>query len=224
MNTPMDDQYRAPRAGYQGNGHVIYEDIKVFSFSQRLNRLRYACYSFTSSLILALIMALVLILAMGLSGGDDKTIGVIAAVVALIFVVIWFLYYISLLVRRLHDMGKSGALALLILSPFLSVPLVMFDPTATTLLFLVNIAAPLFNLYLLAGAGDGMNRYGTPNEPNSVLVNFFGGICWVISVLVLLLNLTVLCFQYAAPDQFIELMKHLPLDPQALEQGMRNFQ
>ncbi len=222
MNAPIDDQYRAPRAGYQGSGVVIYEDIKVFSFSQRLNRLRFACYAFTSYLIMVLVFILGLILGTAAFGNGQST-ALYMSLLIIACALVWIPYYISLLVRRLHDMGKSGWMAILILSPLLVVPLYMFDPTAATLAFLVSIISPLFNLYLLAGAGDGMNRYGTPNEPNSVLVNIFGGFCWTFSVLVLLLNLAFLSLEYAAPDKLMQVMRQLPVDQRVLEQQLRQY-
>lgn len=168
-----DDNYRAPRAGYQGKGHIIYEDVKAFSFSQRLNRLRFACYSLTSALILGLVTALLFILFVSFLPSP-----VTAFVSTLFFIVLgvlWLLYYLSLAVRRLHDMGRSGWLVLLLLSPFLSIPILLVNPAANALLFLVSIFSPLFSLYLVVGAGEqGMNRFGTPNSANSILVVISG--------------------------------------------------
>lgn len=209
QNSDRDENYRAPRAGYQGKGHIIYEEVAVFSFSQRLNRLRFACYSLTSALILGLVTALFLILSTSVLSAPATALA--WAVFFIVIGVLWLLYYISLAVRRLHDLGRSGWLVFLMLSPFLSIPILLVSPNADTLLFIVNISAPMFSLYLLVGEGDqGMNRFGTPNSANSMLVIIFGGLCWLLSVLSLLIQLIVLTFQYANPAVLEKYTGQLP--------------
>ena len=219
-----EDNYRAPRAGYQGRGHIVYEDIRVFSFSQRLNRLRFACYSLTSVLITALMMALILLLAAA-AGVADPFGGVVMVITAVVAAVFYLVYTVSLIIRRLHDLDQSGILALLYFFPIIGVPFVMYlDPGAQTLLLLVSLVQPLFLLYLTAGAGtNGMNRFGTPNPPNSILVNLFGGLWWLLVVLGTLANVALLVFSVLAP----ELLPQGQMDEQSLqremEQLMRRF-
>ena len=223
MDQP-EENYRAPRAGYQGKGHIVYEDIRAFSFSQRLNRLRFACYSLTSALVTALVIALVLLLAAG-AGVENPFGGLVMILTVAVAGVFYLVYTVSLIIRRLHDLDQSGLLALLYFFPIIGVPFVMYlDPGAQTLLLLVSLVQPLFLLYLTVGAGtNGMNRFGTPNPPNSVLVMVFGGLWWLLVVLGMLANVAMLVFSVLAP----EMLPQGQMDEQAmqrqLEQMMRQF-
>lgn len=219
----QDDNYRAPRAGYQGKGHIIYEDVQAFSFSQRLNRLRFACYSFTSTVIVALLSTLFVILSASVFSGQAATLAWAGFFITI--GILWLLYSISLAVRRLHDMGKTGWLVFLLLTPLLSIPIILFNPAAETPLFLVSVFSPLFSLYLLVGEGDtGMNGHGTPNSSNSVLVIIFGGLCWLLSVLSLLLQVTYLIFQFANPAALEKYAGKLPeSDIQQLQRVIENY-
>ena len=192
---PAEENYQAPRAGYQGKGHIVYEEIEVFSIRQRLNRLRFACYSLASSLIFGLLALLSVLLMM--AAGQEKLFWV--PIIPLVLLAM--AYYITLMVRRLHDLGKSGWMWLLIFVPMLAVPFQILMPGATTLVYALTLFGPLFTLYLMAGAGtSGMNSYGTPNPPNGILVMFFGGIFWLLNVLGLLANFAVLALSFFAPE------------------------
>jgi uncharacterized membrane protein YhaH (DUF805 family) len=223
QNSDHDVNYRAPTAGYQGKGHIIYEEVQAFSFSQRLNRLRFACYSFTASLILVLLGSLFFILSAAMFSGPSAAFAL--SIITIVFAALWLLYYLSLAVRRLHDLGRSGWLVFLMLTPFLSIPILLVAPHADTLLFLVSIFSPLFSLYLLVGEGDkGMNRFGTPNSANSVLVIIFGGICWFLSVLTLLIQLTFLTLQYSSPTVLEKYIGKLPQsDIKQLERLLNDY-
>lgn len=219
MTESLDDNYRAPRSGYQGHGHIIYEDVRVFSLSQRINRLRYACYSLATGIIAGLLIALVLILSKGLL--SEQIGNLVAMVCAAAIGLAALIYLMTLLVRRLHDVGKTGWMCVVFLAPFLNIPLMLFSPQATTIAFILSITSPLFALYLLAAAGDGMNKFGTPNPPNSALVKIFGGFCWVLNVAMLLLQLALMSLQYAAPTQLQDMMQKLPIDQRVLQRAMQ---
>jgi len=206
-NTVVDDDpYRAPRAGHQGGGHIIYEDVRVFSFSQRINRLRYACYSFTAWLVLALASLLFYVLASAVL--PEQALNIAFIVFIAVAGILGVVYFIALTIRRLHDLGRSGWLIVLFLSPFAAIPIMLTMPTASLLLFLVQLVSPLFSLYLMVAEGESVNRYGTPNPPNSMLVSFFGGICWVITVLTLLLQVVVVGLEYVAPEMLDKYLGH----------------
>lgn len=194
-----DDPYRAPRAGHQGGGHIVYEDVRVFSLTQRLNRLRFACYSLTAWLVLSLLSLLLVILLPAMLSGTALNVAMAVLFVPLAIAAI--VYFFGLVVRRLHDVGKSGWWVLLFFSPFAAIPLVIMMPTAGMLLLVVQLVSPLFSLYLMVAVGESMNRFGTPNPPNSFLVSFFGGICWVVTVLILLLQVAIVTAQYVAPEK-----------------------
>lgn len=216
-NTSMDDDpYRAPRAGHQGGGHIVYEDVSVFSFNQRLNRLRFACYSMTAWILLTLLSILLVVLLSAVLTGTALNIAMAVLLVAVC--VAAAVYFIGLVVRRLHDVGKSGWWFLVFFTPLAAIPLMIVMPTAGLLFLVVQLVSPLFSLYLMVAAGESMNRFGTPNPPNSFLVSFFGGICWTFTVLVLLLQIAIVTAQYVAPEKVEKYLGHSRSDIKQFEQ------
>lgn len=221
-NTMMDDDpYRAPRAGHQGGGHIVYEDVQVFSLTQRLNRLRFACYSLTAWVLLALLSVLLVVLLSAVLTGKALTFAM--SVVFILVGIFALVYFIGLVVRRLHDVGKSGWWFLVFFTPLAAIPLMIVMPTAGLLLLVVQLVSPLFSLYLMVAAGESMNRFGTPNPPNSFLVSFFGGICWAVSVLMLLLQIAIVTAQYVAPEKVEKYLGHSQSDIKQFEQLFEQF-
>jgi uncharacterized membrane protein YhaH (DUF805 family) len=208
----QDSPYTAPRAGYaSGKDHIIYEDIRPLSFSQRLNRLRYACYQLTTALIMACIGILMAVFA-GASEAINPLGKTAVLVVGGLLILVLLVYLVVLAVRRLHDLGHSGWLVLVwIAAGFAPLAIAMAGMGATAML-LASVIQPLMTLYLLAAAGTpGMNPYGTPNPPNGLLVKIFGGLFWALMVIGMLFNLAILVFGVLAPD----LLGNLPVqDPQ----------
>lgn len=216
-----DDPYRAPRAGHQGGGHIVYEDVKVFSLTQRLNRLRFACYSLTAWILLALLSALLVILLSAVLTGTALSFAM--SVVFILVGIFALVYFIGLVVRRLHDVGKSGWWFLVFFTPLAAIPLMIAMPTAGLLLLVIQLVSPLFSLYLMVAAGESMNRFGTPNPPNSFLVSFFGGICWTVSVLVLLLQIAIVTAQYVAPEKVEKYLGHSQSDIKQFERMLEEL-
>lgn len=189
---------RQLRPGPQGRNHLVYEEVSVFSLSQRLNRLRYVCYLFTGMLVLGLVVALLVILAQAVEPWLARVMFGASVLLGLTF----FVWAIGLMVRRLHDLGRPGWWLLAILVPG------------------VNL---LFTLYLLVGAPqDGVNQYGTPNPPNSLLVTLVGGILWAIQVLGTLLNLLMLVVLLARPEWLVTWQQQYM--PQEMQQQLRKLE
>lgn len=172
------------RPGYQGKGTIVYEPLSVLSLCQRLGRLRFACYQFGAALVSGLLIALFLLLSVELL---PQWVGWgVAAVTSMALLV----YQIGLLIRRLHDMGKSGWWVILAFVPLVNLP---------------------FQLYLYLGDGSSMmNRFGTPNPPPSTVVMLVGGLCWLINVLALSGVLLVLALGWFLPDLLLPYLSHLP--------------
>lgn len=181
--------------GYQGRGNLVYEPLAPLSLTQRLGRLRLACYQFTAGLITALVILLNLLLAQAYWPGWTGSL--IAAAVA----VLAMIYQLGLLVRRLHDMDKSGFWILLSLVP------------------VINI---FFYLYLYLGEGSGaMNRFGTPNPPPGVLVLSIGGLCWFINVATMLAMVLLMAMLWFTPEWLSGWGTALSLDPVGIQEQMR---
>ncbi|MDF1780430.1 MAG: DUF805 domain-containing protein [Alcanivoracaceae bacterium] len=221
-DSSLDEAYRAPRAGYQGHGHIIYEEPKAFSFSQRISRLQFACYSTASIFILVLTILLALVIAMATLEKDPAAslIAILAGVGALF----WFVYYISLAVRRLHDIGRTGWMVVLLFANLALIPIGIMMPYSPSIVFVVSLISPLFSLYLFGAESDGMNRYGTPPMPNSTLVKIFGGFFWVFMMLGALGQIGAIGWQYVAPEQAEKYLGNSQqIDPNQLKELMKKI-
>ncbi|MCG8394132.1 MAG: DUF805 domain-containing protein [Pseudomonadales bacterium] len=174
-----NNPYQGPelKPGYQGRGMLVYEPLSVLSLTQRLGRLRFACYQVGASLLAGLLMTLLWLFSASLLPQWAGIIGTVVIGVAL------FIYMIGLMVRRLHDMALSGWWALLALLPLINLP---------------------FHLYLYLGDGSStVNRFGTPNPLPSLPVKVVGGFCWFVNVVTLVAAIVLLTLQILAP-QWIE--------------------
>ncbi len=102
------------------------------------------------------------------------------------------IYLLGLMVRRLHDTGRTGWWAVFSLVPGLNLVLM---------------------LYLFLGAGSSMvNRYGTPNPPPGVPVILAGGLFWLLNVLNLLAAVVLLFVAWQFPEQFQQAMQSVPYE------------
>ena len=103
----MENLYKGPdiKPGYLGNGTIVYEPISPLSLTQRLGRLRYACYQFCSSLIGMLLIALSWVVS-ALPSVPDVVWIVATGLVGLVLT----LYLFGLMVRRLHDIALGHQL------------------------------------------------------------------------------------------------------------------
>lgn len=180
------DQAESLRPGYLGKGTIVYEPLSALSLTQRLGRLRFACYQLIANLIAMLMLALIMLLAQRMIPPLAGQFG------SGIVIIMLAIYLVGLMVRRLHDMDNSGWWALASLIPA------------------VNL---LLMLYLLLGAGSGyVNRYGTPNPPPGPLVLFAGGLFWTVNVVGLLLGLTLMLMAWQFPEQLQEIMQSVPFN------------
>lgn len=215
---------RALRPGWQGKGHIVYESMAVFSLRQRLNRLRFACYSLSAWLISLLLIFLLAIIAAGLKAGNPELAPLSLGGMAVIGVC-WLVYQLSLVIRRLHDLQRAVWFAGILLLPFVLQPLLIYmAPAALALHLGVSLIQPLFLLYLTVAEGTpGMNPYGTPNPPNGFLVQFFGGIWWIFMVLTLLANFALVALAFFAPEVIQKVMAG-GADPEALQRAMKELE
>lgn len=130
-----------------------YQEVKVWSASGRIGRLRYLAY---------LSMGYLGMFVAGLVGGvvaglasSPAAVPVVVGIAAIPYVILSIL----LLIQRTHDMGWSGWMALLTLIPF--VALIWFFKAGT----------------------PGENRFGAPPPPNTLVIKIFGLILPVIGVI-----------------------------------------
>lgn len=179
------DLYDAPlKPGYKGKGTIVYEPLSALSLTQRLGRLRFACYQLTASVIAGLLLVIIMLF-------SQKLIPALAGqLVSLVVIFLLAIYLIGLMVRRLHDMGLSGWWAVFSLVP---------------------VGNLLLMLYLLLGDGSStVNRFGTPNPPPGTLVILAGGLYWALNVLSLLVSIGLLVMAWQFPEKLVEIMKIIP--------------
>lgn len=211
------DDYQARRPGMQGGGHIVYEEVTAFSTRQRLNRLRFACYSLAATFVLVLLSVLVWVLLTAALGPAAKPwIGISIALLVLAGAG----YMVALAVRRLHDTGRNGWWAMLLLAPVLE-PLALGADSAVLLLF-VLLLQPFLGIFLLANPPHpGMNTYGTPNPPNGVLVKLFGSISWAVSMVLLVVQIVVAVLVVTAPEKLDPYVERIERLERQLERSLR---
>lgn len=131
--------YQVPRSNVDHQSREEYSEVKAFSVSGRLGRVRYLTYSMGYSLLFYLVIGILIagMAAAGVKGDSPLIIGV--AVVAYIAVIV---FTFMLTIQRAHDFNKSGWWSLLALIP------------------LVNLA------FLFVPGTDGENRFGKKTPPN----------------------------------------------------------
>ena len=138
MNTA--NPYQAPAANLNFAQAEDYSDVKFFSMSGRLGRVRYLTYSIGYTFLFFLLMFL-LGAALGAAGMMEDQAAVMPFITGVSYVVAIAMGLV-LARRRSHDFDRSGWFGLLSL-----VPLVNF-------------------LFLFVPGTDGENRYGKKTPPN----------------------------------------------------------
>ncbi|WP_144394530.1 DUF805 domain-containing protein [Pleionea sediminis] len=125
-----------------------YDEVKFFSWSQRIGRLRYFAYNFLMLVLLSFIfggMPNGILRAMGQSKENYLT---IFQLLTLFFLIIWTMTSVIYAIRRLHDLDKSGWWILLYFVP------------------LINFGLAIYLLFFPGSEFE--NRFGKKPKPNTV--------------------------------------------------------
>ena len=115
-----------------------YEEIKFFSPSSRLNRLRYWAHAMLATIPFYIVLGIGAFLAIQVS--------VVFWGIAVLAYIAMLVFGFILIIQRLHDLDKSGWLSLIILVPLANLFLLVF-------------------LIFFKGT-EGRNKYGLPTPPN----------------------------------------------------------
>jgi uncharacterized membrane protein YhaH (DUF805 family) len=121
-----------------------YSDLWIFTTEGRLGRLRYLTYSFALSIAMNLIVGVTAALAAALPQDIGFIISMIIMIVTYVMVIVTAVF---IMIKRFHDLNRSGWLSLLMLIP------------------LINLIVGL--LLLFAPGKPEVNNYGPPPPPNS---------------------------------------------------------
>ncbi len=117
------------------------DEVKFFSFSGRLGRVRFICYY-----LLAYLLVVMASMVVGMLVGLSRSVSTLWDGVFIVLFIPFFVILLSFVVRRLHDFDWSGW---------------------SVLLFLIPVVNFIFMLVLLFMPGTaGNNRFGSRNPPN----------------------------------------------------------
>jgi uncharacterized membrane protein YhaH (DUF805 family) len=148
MTTQNTDPYTSPQSDIGDVDAPEYAEVKVFSFSGRIGRIRYLAYSIGLTFIISLGGALIAaIFVPEAAGMNDVMAGGIAGLLMVVVYAFMLVASFVLAVRRLNDFDTSGWMSLLFLVP------------------IVNIILGLA-LWFVPGT-QGANRFGLQPPPNS---------------------------------------------------------
>lgn len=169
--TSATNPYSAPQGDLLDDSQLTYGEVRFFSPSCRIGRVRYIAHAVVLMLAFGVLMAGIVAVGLGNlnNGGSMSMFSTIALSLAYLAytVCIWILN-----IQRCHDLNKSGWFSLLLIIPA------------------VNIFGALYLLF--APGTSGANEYGNRPPPNSKLhvalalfipvLFFVGGIVAAISI------------------------------------------
>jgi len=150
--------YQSPDSELIGeNNDVEFADVELFSLTQRIGRIRYMAYGTVSIVIITLVVTAIgaSFGALSISGSAGSELGAwsVIAILALLYGPLLFVMFV-LARRRLHDIGTTGWLGILLIIPFINL---------------------LFTLFLVVAPGTkGENKYGKQPKKNSVILWIIG--------------------------------------------------
>ena len=133
-----------------GGFQMVNNSVVLGMWDGRVGRMQYI-FNYLFLIVISTVGLSIAGVLIGVAGNVGLIIG---SILAVIFGLLYFLFAVSLILRRLHDFGQSGLWLLLYLLPFLG--------------FLMSII-------LLVVAGDpGPNRYGAVNDRGIGASSLFG--------------------------------------------------
>lgn len=182
-----ENQYQTPSSNVEQSGQAEYGEVKLFSISGRIGRVRYIAYNF--GLIFALmlfIMIATFTASFGMSGEAGMSIaGIIMMVVMVAGYGFVLVVSFMLTIQRAHDFNASGWLSLITLVPLASL------------------------IFLFIPGTDGENNYGLKTPPN-------GAATAVVIILVLLVPIAGIVAAIAIPayQGYIQKVEEMKINQQ----------
>lgn len=134
----MTNPYQTPE-GQLTDDDQAYGEIKFFSPSSRINRLRYWAHSMLFGIVFMALLGAAVMLGIFVSPIAGFVVGIPVYVAAIV-------YSFILIIQRMHDLNKSGWMSLLILVPFANIYLLV--------------------LIIFFKGTQGRNNYGLQTPPN----------------------------------------------------------
>jgi uncharacterized membrane protein YhaH (DUF805 family) len=157
--------YQAPGAPVADAKSEQFSQVKVFSASGRLGRVRYIAYSIGYSFLISLVLG-----ALGAAIGSAVGGAVTMALTGIAYLVMFVLIFL-LTIQRAHDFNTTGWLSILVLIP------------------LVNL------IFWFIPGTDGENRFGMPTPPNRVSTIIVAAIIPIVAAVGILAAIAIPAYQ-----------------------------
>ena len=183
--TQSANPYESPQGSFNPE-HLGVAPVRIFSMTARLGRLRYFAYSMYINLAFGLFMVLSDTSGVIFNASNN----VLGSLQVLPIYVVLTIAGLVVIVRRLHDLNRSGWWSIIMLLP------------------LVNL---IMSLYLLAAGGtQGANRFGSMPSSNTWITWVYGFVVPLILCVMLLGTVTypLLKSTHALPDQQLTYTRH----------------
>lgn len=160
LSAEPSSPYAPPRAAV-GDALPAYAALKPFSTDGRIGRLRYLAWTMVLTLVTLGIGSVFAMFGFALISSDSTAGLILVGLLAFILVVVLAIATVLFMIQRLHDIGWSGWLWLLILVPFVG---------------------SIFPLVIMVMPGNATaNRYGPPAPPNTTAVKILAAL-WLVFI------------------------------------------
>jgi uncharacterized membrane protein YhaH (DUF805 family)/Tfp pilus assembly major pilin PilA len=189
--------YASPSAQVADAADSDYGEVRIFSASGRLGRVRYLGYSIGLSLLIAIAMG-ILVGAATAAGGSESAVAIAGLIGIAGYIAILAIQFL-LAIQRAHDFDTSGWLALLVVVP------------------LVNL------IFLFIPGTRGENRFGKRPPPNTAGVIILACLLPLVAVVGILAAIAIPAYQdYTIRAQVSEGLSLAAAPRAAVAQAFRN--
>ncbi len=118
----MENVYQAPESDISTVDNDATQPVKLFNAKGRMGRIRYIFYTTFVPFIAYVVMAIVMaIMIPAVADSGSKAFGVIAALLAIGFLIFLLVVLFLATIQRCHDFDTSGWLSLIILLPIIPI-------------------------------------------------------------------------------------------------------
>jgi len=166
------NQYQTPQSQVEKTGSQQFGDVKIFSVSGRIGRLRFLAYTLGVYFLVAIPANVIGGILAAIFGDSGMFVSIAFSGVASIVMLV---FYFMFAIQRSHDMNVSGWLSLIILIPLIG-----------------------YLIFLFAPGTHGDNRFGPPPPENSggvVAMSVIGGLMMFVAVIGILAAIAIPAYQ-----------------------------
>jgi len=166
------NQYQAPQSQVDQSSPKKFGEVKIFSVSGRIGRLRFLAYTVGVYLLVAIPANVIGGILAAIMGDSGLVVSIaFSALASIVMLVFYFMFAI----QRSHDMNTSGWLSLILLIPILG-----------------------YLIFLFAPGTQSENRFGPPPPENSggvIALVVIGGLGMFVAVIGILAAIAIPAYQ-----------------------------